>query len=501
MRRKNMNRKDMITIAFSIARVYQRSHRKRLVNSLLLLLIPPSPFSSSLSSSLSSLSYCFVCFVWFLFRKRHESALICLEFRRFRSCAFQSNGAMCVCVWGRGETSQKFTSDNRCSRRLIRPLRMNRRSDLLSAAARNESARYLAVRSRLVSVWVSTILGRVISTLWLFSLSLSLSLLLLPPPPPSSFHLCLYFLVFFLVAGKFFLLAFCWMIFTAPVFPRPACPPLVIISVSCFFFAPLAILHIIKKRRKKKKDEIKIFFLSFFFRGQGRWRQSSIFLIEYVEDLLGLPVGDVIAMGGICGRWWLTMIILIDIYIYLYLYIFFPPIFVWMCALCGLSYVFLFLLSPLLSFFFSLFLPFVYFSLSLSLSLSHSIYLFLPLYGHAASSNRLLERIFDPRNRPCKNHLKWFYYTYHFYFCRRKRRSRRSRSRRGKKKESWKKRERNRDRNRETGRNDGFDSLELSPMSSLFHESSTWAPIASTPEFLRSDSIRPDNSRPESTVD
>ena len=106
MRRKNMNRKDMITIAFSIARVYQRSHRKRLVNSLLLLLIPPSPFSSSLSSSLSSLSYCFVCFVWFLFRKRHESALICLEFRRFRSCAFQSNGAMCVCGGEGGDISK-----------------------------------------------------------------------------------------------------------------------------------------------------------------------------------------------------------------------------------------------------------------------------------------------------------------------------------------------------------------------------------------------------------
>ena len=188
------------------------------------------------------------------------------------------------------------------------------------------------------------------------------------------------------------------------------------------------------------------------------------------------------------------------IYLFIFIYFFFLPF------LCGCV---LFVVCPtFFSFFFLLFYPFSFLSfsfsfisLSLSLSLSHSIYLFLPLYGHAASSNRLLERIFDPRNRPCKNHLKWFYYTYHFYFCRRKRRSRRSRSRRGKKKESWKKRERNRDRNRETGRNDGFDSLELSPMSSLFHESSTWAPIASTPEFLRSDSIRPDNSRPESTVD
>ena len=190
-----------------------------------------------------------------------------------------------------------------------------------------------------------------------------------------------------------------------------------------------------------------------------------------------------------------------DRYIYLFIFIYFfsSHFCVDVCSLWSVLRFSLSSFSSSILFLFSL-SPFRLF-LSLSLSLSHSIYLFLPLYGHAASSNRLLERIFDPRNRPCKNHLKWFYYTYHFYFCRRKRRSRRSRSRRGKKKESWKKRERNRDRNRETGRNDGFDSLELSPMSSLFHESSTWAPIASTPEFLRSDSIRPDNSRPESTVD
>ena len=279
MRRKNMNRKDMITIAFSIARVYQRSHRKRLVNSLLLLLIPPSPFSSSLSSSLSSLSYCFVCFVWFLFRKRHESALICLEFRRFRSCAFQSNGAMCVCVWGRGETSQKFTSDNRCSRRLIRPLRMNRRSDLLSAAARNESARYLAVRSRLVSVWVSTILGRVISTLWLFSLSLSLSFFF-PHPRPPPFTFVYIFSYFFLLRANFSY----WLF--AGWFLQPRFSPVqrVHLLLSSAFHASFSLLWpyfiSLKTEERKKKMKLKFSFFPFFFEGRGDEGKAPYFLLN-----------------------------------------------------------------------------------------------------------------------------------------------------------------------------------------------------------------------------
>ena len=202
---------------------------------------------------------------------------------------------------------------------------------------------------------------------YFLSLSLSLSFFF-PHPRPPPFTFVYIFSYFFLLRANFSY----WLF--AGWFLQPRFSPVqrVHLLLSSAFHASFSLLWpyfiSLKTEERKKKDEIKIFFLSFFFRGQGRWRQSSIFLIEYVEDLLGLPVGDVIAMGGICGRWWLTMIILIDIYIYLYLYIFFPPIFVWMCALCGLSYVFLFLLSPLLSFFFSLFLPFVYFSLSLSLS-------------------------------------------------------------------------------------------------------------------------------------